>query len=99
MYIKDSVFKTINGVYIFLTILFLMYVCYSITDSMVSFKYEHEKEVINLHTNMATDYIKQDLYDLYVFLIYITINLLYLAFVQCRNKSKNNFTNKHCPKD
>ena len=86
MYIKDSVFKTINGVYIFLTILFLMYVCYSITDSMVSFKYEHEKEVINLYTNMATDYIKQDLYDLYVFLIYITINLLYLAFVQCRKQ-------------
>jgi hypothetical protein len=87
MYIKDSTFKKIIGTYIIFTSLLWIYVCYSIIDSMVSYKYEHEKEMINLHSNLATEYIKQDLFDLHAFMIYITINLLFLAFVLCRKQT------------
>ena len=48
---------------------------------MVSLKYETDKEIIDLHTNPASDYIKQTLEVLYEFLAYVLFNILYLLLM------------------
>ena len=60
MPVKDSIFKIANWTYIILSaILGLgLVLVYGIVNTMVSLKYEHEKELIDLHTNPASDYIK-----------------------------------------
>jgi len=53
MYIKDNYFKIINRSYIVLSFVLWIMMLYLIIDNLVSLKYETEKEVINLHTNLA----------------------------------------------
>ena len=48
---------------------------------MVSLKYETDKEIIDLHTNLASGYIKQTLEVLYEFLAYVLFNILYLLLM------------------
>ena len=54
---------------------------YEIINTMVSFKYETEKEIINIHTNLASEYIEQTLTFMYVFLAYLLLNIIYLLIV------------------
>ena len=81
MYIKDSTFKKINITYIILTSLLGFVLIYGIINTKVSLKYETEKEIIDLHTNLTSDYIKQTLEVSYWFLSYIVFNILYLLFM------------------
>ena len=78
MYIKDSILKKINISYLILTSLLGFVLIYGIINTMVSLKYEHEKELIYLHTRPASDYIKQTLEVLCEFLAYVLLNFLYL---------------------
>ena len=78
MYIKDSILKKINISYLILTSLLGFVLIYGIINTMVSLKYEHEKELIDLHTRPASDYIKQTLEVLCEFLAYVLLNFLYL---------------------
>ena len=87
MPIKDSTFKKINWAYIILSVILGLVLVYGIVNTMVSLKYEHEKELIDLHTNPASDYIKITLSVLYQFLAYVLFNILYL-FVMGRMKLK-----------
>ena len=64
-----------------------MVLVYGIVNTMVSLKYENEKELIDLHTNPTSDYIKITLSVLYQFLAYVLFNILYL-FVMGRMKLK-----------
>jgi len=87
MSIKDSTFKKINWAYIILSVILGLVLVYGIVNTMVSLKYENEKELIDLHTNPASDYIKITLSVLYQFLAYVLFNILYL-FVMGRLKLK-----------
>lgn len=87
MSIKDSTFKKINWAYIILSAILGLVLIYGIINTMVSLKYEHEKELIDLHTNPASDYIKIRLSVLYQFLAYVLFNIMYL-FVMGRMKLK-----------
>lgn len=87
MSIKDSTFKKINWAYIILSVILGLVLVYGIVNTMVSLKYEHEKELIDLHTNLASDYIKITLSVLYQFLAYVLFNILYL-FIMGRMKLK-----------
>lgn len=87
MSIKDSTFKKINWAYIILSVILGLVLVYGIVNTMVSLKYENEKELIDLHTNPASDYIKITLSVLYLFLAYVLFNILYL-FVMGRMKLK-----------
>lgn len=87
MSIKDSTFKKINWTYIILSAILGLVLVYGIVNTMVSLKYENEKELIDLHTNPASDYIKITLSVLYQFLAYVLFNILYL-FVMGRMKLK-----------
>ena len=87
MSIKDSTFKKINWTYIILSAILGLVLIYGIVNTMVSLKYENEKELIDLHTNPASDYIKITLSVLYQFLAYVLFNILYL-FVMGRLKLK-----------
>ena len=87
MSIKDSTFKIINWTYIILSVILGLVLVYGIVNTMVSLKYENEKELIDLHTNPASDYIKITLSVLYQFLAYVLFNILYL-FVMGRMKLK-----------
>lgn len=87
MSIKDSTFKKINWTYIILSVILGLVLVYGIVNTMVSLKYENEKELIDLHTNPASDYIKITLSVLYQFLAYVLFNILYL-FVMGRMKLK-----------
>jgi uncharacterized protein involved in cysteine biosynthesis len=87
MSIKDSTFKKINWAYIILSVILGLVLVYGIVNTMVSLKYENEKELIDLHTNPASDYIKITLSVLYQFLAYVLFNILYL-FVMGRMKLK-----------
>ena len=78
MSIKDSSFKKINWAYIILSAILGLVLVYGIVNTMVSLKYEHEKELIDLHTNPASDNIKITLSVLYQFLAYVLFNILYL---------------------
>ena len=79
--IKESTFKRINIAYIILTSLLGLILIYGIINTMVSLKYETEKEILVMHTNLASDYIKQTLEVSYVFLAYILFNIVYLLFM------------------
>ncbi len=81
MYIKDSTFKKMNLIYISLTFILIIVLIYEIINTMVSFKYETEKEIINIHTNLASEYIEQTLTFMYVFLAYLLLNIIYLLIV------------------
>lgn len=75
--------------YVVFSILLWIIMFYLLIDTMVSYKYESEKEVINLHTNPATDYIKQTIQVISLFLIYITINIIYIVVMgYLRSKNK-----------
>lgn len=87
MSIKDSTFKKINWACIILSVILGLVLVYGIVNTMVSLKYENEKELIDLHTNPASDYIKITLSVLYQFLAYVLFNILYL-FVMGRMKLK-----------
>lgn len=87
MSIKDSTFKKINWTYIILSVILGLVLVYGIVNTMVSLKYENEKELIDLHTNPTSDYIKITLSVLYQFLAYVLFNILYL-FVMGRMKLK-----------
>ena len=87
MSIKDSTFKKNNWAYIILSVILGLVLVYGIVNTMVSLKYENEKELIDLHTNPASDYIKITLSVLYQFLAYVLFNILYL-FVMGRMKLK-----------
>lgn len=87
MSIKDSTFKKINWAYIILSVILGLVLVYGIVNTMVSLKYENEKELIDLHTNPASDYIKITLSVLYQFLAYVLFNILYL-FLMGRMKLK-----------
>lgn len=87
MSIKVSTFKKINWAYIILSVILGLVLVYGIVNTMVSLKYENEKELIDLHTNPASDYIKITLSVLYQFLAYVLFNILYL-FVMGRMKLK-----------
>ena len=87
MSIKDSTFKKINWAYIILSAILGLVLIYGIINTMVSLIYENEKELIDLHTNPASDYIKITLSVLYQFLAYVLFNILYL-FVMGRMKLK-----------
>ena len=87
MSIKDSTFKKINWAYIILSVILGLVLVYGIVNTMVSLQYENEKELIDLHTNPASDYIKITLSVLYQFLAYVLFNILYL-FVMGRMKLK-----------
>ena len=87
MPIKDSTFKKINWAYIILSVILGLVLVYGIVNTMVSLKYENEKELIDLHTNPASDYIKITLSVLYQFLAYVLFNILYL-FIMGRMKLK-----------
>ena len=87
MSIKDSTFKKINWAYIILSVILGLVLVYGIVNTMVSLKYENEKELIDLHTNPASDYIKITLSVLYQFLAYVLFNILYL-FIMGRMKLK-----------
>ena len=87
MSIKDSTFKKINWAYIILSVILGLVLVFGIVNTMVSLKYENEKELIDLHTNPASDYIKITLSVLYQFLAYVLFNILYL-FVMGRMKLK-----------
>ena len=87
MSIKDSTFKKINWAYIILSAILGLVLVYGIVNTMVSLKYENEKELMDLHTNPASDYIKITLSVLYQFLAYVLFNILYL-FVMGRMKLK-----------
>ena len=78
MSIKDSTFKKINWAYIILSVILGLVLIYGIVNTMVSLKYEHKKELIDLHTNPASDYIKITLSVLYQFLAYVLFNIMYL---------------------
>ena len=87
MSIKDNTIKKINWAYIILSVILGLVLVYGIVNTMVSLKYENEKELIDLHTNPASDYIKITLSVLYQFLAYVLFNILYL-FVMGRMKLK-----------
>lgn len=81
MFIKDRTFKVVNIAYIILTSLLGMLLIYGIINTMVSLKYETEKEIMDLHTNPASDYIRQTLEVSYEFLGYVLFNILYLLLM------------------
>ena len=81
MFIKDRTFKVVNIAYIILTSLLGMVLIYGIINTMVSLKYETEKEIMDLHTNPASDYIRQTLEVSYEFLGYVLFNILYLLLM------------------
>lgn len=81
MYIKDNYFKTINRCYIMLSLLLWIIMLYLVIDNLVSLKYETDKEIINLHTNLASDYIEQTIQVICLFLVYITFNIVYLVII------------------
>ncbi len=78
MFIKDSTFKQINNIYMFISIILGIIVIYAIINTMVSLKYETEKEILNYHSNPASDYIRQLLGNLYVFGAYLFFNIIYI---------------------
>ena len=51
MSIKDSTFKKINWAYIILSVILGLVLVYGIVNTMVSLKYENEKELIDLFVN------------------------------------------------
>jgi len=81
MYIKDRTFKIMNIAYIILSSLLGIGLIYGIINTMVSLKYETEKEIIDLHTNLASSYLKQTLDILYEYLSYVLFNILYLLLM------------------
>lgn len=81
MYIKESAFRKLNITYIILSSLLGIVLIYGIINTMVSLKYETDKEIIDLHTNLASGYIKQTLEVLYEFLAYVLFNILYLLLM------------------
>lgn len=81
MFIKDSTFKHINNIYMFISIILGIVVIYAIINTMVSLKYETEKEILNYHSNLASDYIRQLLDNLYVFGSYLFFNIIYICFL------------------
>jgi len=81
MYIKDNYFKIINRSYIVLSFVLWIMMLYLIIDNLVSLKYETEKEVINLHTNLASEYIKQTIQFICFIFAYITFNIIYLVII------------------
>ena len=81
MFIKDRTFKVVNIAYIILTSLLGMLLIYGIINTMVSLKYETEKEIMDLHTNPASDYIRQTLEVSFEFLGYVLFNILYLLLM------------------
>lgn len=90
MYIKDNYFKIINRSYIVLSFLLWIMMLYLIIDNLVSLKYETDKEVINLHTNLTSDYIKQTIQFICFILVYITFNIIYLVIIgHIRIKKQN----------
>lgn len=78
MFIKDRTFKIVNILYIIFSSLLGIILIYAIINTMVSLKYETEKELLNYYSNPASDYIKQSLLDLYVFLGYLLLNIIYI---------------------
>lgn len=78
MIIKDRTFKLINLIYIILSSILGIVLIYAIINTSVSLKYETEKELLNYYSNPASDYIKQSLFDLYVFIGYLLLNILYI---------------------
>ena len=90
MYIKDNYFKIINRSYIVLSFVLWIMMLYLIIDNLVSLKYETEKEVINLHTNLASEYIKQTIQFICFIFAYITFNIIYLVIIgHIRIKKQN----------
>lgn len=81
MYIKDSTYKVINNIYIILTTMLGILLIYAIINTMVSLKYETEKELLDYHSNMASDYLRQLLDVMYVFGIYLIINVVYVSIM------------------
>lgn len=81
MFIKDRTFKVVNIAYIILTSLLGMLLIYGIINTMLSLKYETEKEIMDLHTNPASDYIRQTLEVSCEFLAYVLFNILYLLLM------------------
>lgn len=81
MYIKDRTFKIMNIVYIILTSLLGIVLIYGIINSTVSLKYETENEIIDLHTNLASNYLKQTLEISCEFLSYVLFNIFYLLLM------------------
>ena len=70
-----------NISYIILSSLLGIVLIYGIINTRVSLKYETEKEIFDLHTNLASNYIKQTLEISYEFLTYILFNILYLLLM------------------
>ena len=81
MYIKDRTFKIMNIAYIILSSLLGIGIIYGIINTMVSLKYETEKELLDYHSNMASDYLRQLLDVMYVFGIYLIINVVYVSIM------------------
>ena len=81
MYIKSSILKRINWLFIILSILLAIDVVYIVIDTLVSLKYETEKEILNMHTNLASDYIEEKLQLAYLFLSYIIVCIIYLVIM------------------
>lgn len=79
MYIKDRTYKTIFWIYIFISTILGLFFVYAIIDTMVSLKYEHEKELLSIHTNTASIYLKQVLQYLYISLSYVIINIIFIG--------------------
>ena len=88
MHIKDKTFKIVNLCYIVFNVLLWIMMIYLMIDSMVSLKYETEKEAINLHTNPASDYIKQTTHIISLFVVYITLNILYIGIMGRKMKNQ-----------
>ena len=47
MFIKDSTFKHINNIYMFISIILGIIIIYAIANTMLSLKYETEKEILD----------------------------------------------------
>ncbi len=81
MSIKDSTLKKINIVYIILSLILAILLIYGAINTGVSLKYESEKEIIELHTDLASNYIRQTLKISYEFLSYVLFNIIYLLLL------------------
>ena len=83
MFIKDRTFRLINIIYIILTILLGLVLIYLIINTMVSLKYEQENEMLDFYfqSNLPSIYIQQLLENLYAFLAYLFINVIYLSIM------------------
>lgn len=86
MYIKDRVFKLINNIYIIITFILGILLAYAIINTIVSLKYEHEKEML-CYNNLASNYIRQSLNVMYVFGTYLLFNFVYLIVIGHGKKS------------